>query len=107
MDEIAELRNALERLQSAMDDLIVRGVRSAGAADLARLSALRDEFRSAGAEHLAGRLTILIDAIQSGARSAAAELLRAMTALRLFERMLTVEVAASVLAAPSGEEEED
>src|SRR4051812_35938436 len=103
MDEIGELRNALERLQTAMDDLAVRGVRSAGAADVGRLRALRDEFRSAGAEHLAGRLGTLVDTVQAGDRSAAAVLLRTMTATRLFERMLTLEVAKSALVPPNEE----
>lgn len=109
MDEIAELRTALERLQSALDDLVVRGVRTAGAADLARLTSLRDEFRSAGAEHLAGRLSTVVQSIQAGERSASADLLRSMTALRLFERMLTLECAAAALAnsiAKDDEEEE-
>jgi hypothetical protein len=104
VDEIAELTNALDRLQGALDDLVVRGVRAAGAAELTRLTSLREEFRSAGAEHLAARLSGLIDTIGSGSRSAAAELLRAMTSLRLFERMLTLEVATSALSARSDEE---
>jgi hypothetical protein len=99
VDEIAELRDALDRLHSATDDLVVRGVRAAGAQDLARLDALRDEFRSAGAEHVAGRLSTLIDAIRADDRAAAPALLRAMTVVRLFDRMLTLEVAAAALAA--------
>jgi methylthioribose-1-phosphate isomerase len=107
MDEIAELRNALERLQNALDDLVVRGVRAAGAAELARLTSLRDEFRSAGAEHLAVRLSTLIDTLATGSRSSAANLLRAMTAMRLFERMLTLEVAAGALTARADDEDVD
>ena len=102
MDEIAELRDALDRLHAALDDLVVRGVRAAGARDLARLTALRDEFRAAGAEHLAGRLTALADAVRADDRAAAPALLRAMTALRLFDRMLTLEVATMALAAAAG-----
>lgn len=99
MDEIAELRDALDRLHGAFEDLTIRGLRSAGPRDLAKLAALRDEFRAAGAGHLAERLTAALDAARAGARGAAAELLRAMTAVRLFDRMLTVEVAAGLLAA--------
>jgi hypothetical protein len=99
VDEIAELRDALDRLYAAMDDLVVRGVRAAGPKDLARLAALRDEFRAAGAEHLAGRLATLIDAVQADDRAAAPALLRALTSLRLFDRTLTLEVAAQALAA--------
>ena len=71
MDEIAELRDALDRLHSATDDLVVRGLRAAGPQDLARLTSLRDEFRTAGAEHLAGRLATLVDAVRADDRSAA------------------------------------
>src|SRR5687768_13463748 len=104
MDEIVELRTALDRLQAALDDLVVRGVRAAGAADLARLSSLRNEFRTAGAEHIAGRLTAIIDHVRADDRAAAADLLRAITAVRLFDRMLTLEVAAALLTDPAGEE---
>ena len=62
-NEIDELRDALDRLHAAMDDLVVRGVRAAGSQDIARLTALRDEFRTAGAEHLAERLTTLVEAV--------------------------------------------
>lgn len=104
MDEIAELRDALDRLYAAMDDLIVRGVRAAGAQEVARLAALRDEFRTAGAEHLAEKLATLVGAIESGDRSAAAALMRAITTFRLFDRMLTLEVAQTALAEPPAEE---
>ncbi|MBI3821301.1 MAG: hypothetical protein HY289_01330, partial [Planctomycetes bacterium] len=57
MDEIAELRDALNRLHAAMDDLAVRGLRAAGPKDLAKLTALRDEFHTAGAGHIAERLS--------------------------------------------------
>src|SRR3954469_17533850 len=99
MDEIAELRDALDRLHAALDDLAVRGLRAAGPEDLAKLTALRDEFRGAGAGHIAGRLDTAIEAARSDDRGAAAALLRAMTAVRLFDRMLTLEVAAGLLAA--------
>jgi hypothetical protein len=41
----------------------------------------------------------MLDAIRRGDHAAAAALLRAMTAARLFDRMLTLEVAAGSLAA--------
>ena len=106
MDETAELRDALDRLHAAMDDLVVRGVRAAGSSDIAKLSALRDEFRTAGAEHLAEKLGTLIDAVQAGDRGAAAALMRAVTTFRLFDRMLTLEVARAALAPPGASEEE-
>jgi hypothetical protein len=99
MEEIEALRDALDRLQAGFDDLAMRGLRAAGPADLKALAALRDEFRAAGAASLAERLTAMLDAIRSGDHAAAAALLRAMTAARLFDRMLTLEVAAGSLAA--------
>ncbi len=99
MDEIAELREALDRLQAALDDLAVRGLRAASPQDLAKLTALCDEFRTAGAGHIAERLQATIEAVRADDRGAAATLLRAMTAARLFDRMLTLEVAAGMLSA--------
>jgi len=100
VDEIDELRDALDRLHAAMDDLVVRGVRAATAQDIARLTALRDEFRTAGAEHLAEKLSTLVASVQAGEREAAASLMRAVTTFRLFDRMLTLEYATGVLAGP-------
>ncbi len=98
MDEIAELRDAIDRLHAAMDDLAVRGLRAAGPQDLAKLAALRDEFRTAGAGHIADRLDTTLELVRSDDRGAAAALLRTMTAVRLFDRMLTLEVAAGMLS---------
>src|SRR5215470_5204424 len=106
MDEIAELRDALDRLHAALDDLGARGLRAAGPQDLAKLVALRDEFQDAGAGHLAERLDTTIEAVRSDDRGAAATLLRAMTAARLLDRMLTLEVATSLLTAREGDSED-
>ncbi len=107
MDEIAELRDALDRLHAALDDLAVRGLRAAGPQILTRLTALRDEFRGAGAEQIAGRLTTILEAVRADDRASAAALLRAMTAVRLLDRMLTLEVAAGTIAASIAEESAD
>lgn len=107
MDEIAELRDALDRLHAAMDDLAVRGLRAVGPQELAKLTALRDEFHAAGAGHIAERLTTAIEAVRSDDRGAAAALLRAMTAARLFDRMLTLEVAASMLTVHGAADDSD
>lgn len=107
MDEIANVRNALDRLHAAMDDLAVRGLRAAGPQDLARLTALRDEFQAAGAGHIAERLTTAVEAIRADDRGSAAALLRAMTVARLFDRMLTLEVAAGMLTGETTEDTDD
>lgn len=111
VDEIAELRDSLDRLHATMDDLVVRGVRAVGPQEVVRLTALRDEFRTAGAEHLAEKLSTLVEAVQNGDRSAASALMRAVTTFRLFDRMLTLEVARASLTLPTeqteGEAEEE
>ncbi len=105
-DEITALRDALDRLHAGLEDLVVRGLRAAGPPDLARLTALRDEFRTAGAEHLAGRLTDLADRVRADDPAAAPALLRTLTALRLFDRILTLEVAGLALAVAVGDEDD-
>jgi hypothetical protein len=106
MDETAELRDALDRLHAAMDDLAVRGLRAAGPKDLTKLTTLRDEFQGAGSGHIAERLSTAIDAVRADDRNAAAALLRAMTATQLFDRMLTLEVAAGTLTAYAAKDSE-
>ncbi len=110
MDEIADIRDALGRLHAAVDDLVVRGTRAAGPREIARLEGLRDEMRTAGAGHIAGRLDVVATALRNDDRAAAPALLRLMAAIRLFDRMLTLEVASGMLAAAvaaGGEPEED
>ena len=93
MLEIAEIVQTIEHVQSAFEDLTVRGLRSAGPDQLATLSALREEFERIGAGHLAGRIAAVVET-----RSATA-LLRAQASLRVFERVLTLQVAAQTLSA--------
>jgi hypothetical protein len=97
MDEITEIAQTVERLEVALEDMTVRGLRAAGPQDLARLRALHEDFQRIGADHLAGRVAALVDAVRNDDRGAAAALLRTQTSLRLFERLLTLEVAAAAL----------
>lgn len=106
MDETEELRDALDRLHAALEDLVVRGLRAAGPRDLARLAALKDEFRAAGAEHLAGRMDTLEAAIRADDRGSSRALLQTMISLRLFDRMFTLEVASRMIAASLGDDED-
>ena len=96
-DDTSELRDTLDRLHVALDDLAVRGLRSSGPHDLAKLAALRDELAAAGAAQIADRLSATLDAVRADDRTSSAKLLGAMTAARLFDRMLTVEVAQAML----------
>jgi hypothetical protein len=106
MAETEEIMQTVERLQGAFEELAVRGLRSAGPQQLAALEALREEFERVGAGHLAGRVAAVIQAVRNDDRSAAAALLRAQASLRVFERMLTLEVAGAVLQTMLAPEEE-
>jgi hypothetical protein len=107
MAEIDEIVQTIERLQGELEDLAVRGLRSAGPSDLATLRAVREEFERIGAGHLAGRIADVIAAIEQGDRHAARPLLRAQASLRVFERILTLDVAASSLQAMLTELEDE
>jgi hypothetical protein len=101
--ETEEIAQAIDRLQAAFEDLAVRGLRSAGPSDLAALRAAGTEFERVGAGHLAERIAAVVGAIENDDRGAARALLRAQASLRVFERVLTLEVAAGALQALAGE----
>jgi hypothetical protein len=100
-----EILQTIDRLHGEFADLAVRGLRSAGPSDLATLRAVRQEFQRIGADHLAGRIGDVVGAIENDDRGAARALVRAQTSLRVFERILTLEVAAQSLQAMLGETE--
>ncbi len=107
MAEIDEIVQTVDRLQRELEDLAVRGLRSAGPSDLATLRSIREEFERIGAGHLAGRIADVITAIDQGDRHAARPLLRAQASLRVFERVLTLDVAAGSLRAMLAEPEDE
>ncbi|MDB5345466.1 MAG: hypothetical protein JWP89_3843 [Schlesneria sp.] len=94
MSEIEEVVGTLDRLNSELQDLLVRGLRICGSEHLRPLRGIHNELDRIGATHLAGRLTKLISAIESDSREAAVDLLRTQASLRVFERVLTLKVAA-------------
>jgi hypothetical protein len=97
MQETLEIIQTIDRLQTCLEELSVRGLRSTGPQDLKGLSALREEFQRIGADHLAGRISTVIEGIRNDDRSAAASLLRAQASLRVFERILTLDQAEAAL----------
>lgn len=97
MSNIEEIVQTIEIVQSELDDLLVRGLRAVDAATLSRLRGMCDEFRRIGAEHIAARLEQLVSAIESDDASSARALLQAQTSLRLFERVLSLEIAEATL----------
>jgi hypothetical protein len=92
----AEVVQTVERLESELVDLGIRGLRAVGPQHLASLEALRDEFARIGADHLAGRIAALVQAIRADDRNAAS-LLRAQASLRVFERVLTLQTVGQML----------
>jgi hypothetical protein len=102
-----EIVQTIDRLQGALADLAVRGLRSAGPQELATLRSTREEFERIGAGHLAGQIAEVITAIESDNRGAARALLHAQASLRVFERILTLEVVGHVLQAMLGEGENE
>ena len=105
--EIAEVVETIQRLQHEFEDLAVGGLRPLGPERLPLLHAMRDECQRIGADHLAQRIGTLADAIRQDERDAATALLRAQSSLRVFERMLTLDVAATQLMALQPDEDDD
>jgi hypothetical protein len=97
MNEADEIMQTVEHLQQVLENLIVRGLRSAGSQERSTLQALRDEFDRIGAHHLASRIGTLSGALQNDDRSAAAALLKTQASVRVFERVLTLQCAEAAL----------
>ena len=94
---IDEIAATLDRLRSELESLLVRGVRAVEPGHLALLRAARDELTQIGAEQLAAAVDDVVTAIDENAPTAPAAVFRAMTVLRLFERVLTLDVATVTL----------
>ncbi len=93
-----EVTAALFALQQALENLFVRGIRAAAGDDVQRLSAHGEELGRAGAAYLAGQVDALIRHVRAADAEAARVLLRTQTALRVFERVLSLDVAVAALA---------
>lgn len=98
MTEVLEIQQIVEHLQGVLDNLITRGLRTAGLAERNALSTLGDEFTRIGAGHLAERVLALRDALEAGTADSPQRLFKAQASLRLFERILTLEVARGALS---------
>ena len=94
-DEFEELRVHVERLRTLLENLVVRGLRACGADELAQLRSQVEYLDSAGAAHVAAVLAELHRQIEGDDRASARTLLRAQTAVRLLERLLTLRIVRS------------
>jgi hypothetical protein len=110
LEERDEVTQTIETVRRALEDLVVRGTRAAGTDQTRQLEALRDELGRHDAHHLESRLDELAQALRGGDAKAPALLFRAQTSLRVFERVLTLDVARGLLGQigmPGGDEDED
>src|SRR5262249_17480219 len=99
MTEFDEVQRTIDHVQRVLEDLLVRGLRSAGPGEMTTLANLTQELGRVGAHHLPGRLEALAAAITRDDGSAAGVLLQAQAGLRVFERILTLEVAQEQMSA--------
>ena len=91
-DEFEELRIHVERLRTLLETIVVRGLRACGADELAQLKSQVEYLDSAGAAHVSAVLAELYRQIENDDRASARTLLKAQTAVRLLERLLTLRI---------------
>jgi hypothetical protein len=103
-EERAEVVESVSTLQGQLEALVVRGVRAAGGDDLKQLAALHEDLSRIGAAYLGGRIGELIAHARGGDGKAAAALCGAQTALRVFDRVLTLHAARELLAGGDSED---
>lgn len=103
-EERAEIVGSVATLQGQLEALVVRGVRAAGGDDLKQLAALHEDLDRIGAAYLGSRIGELIACTRAGDGKAAAALCGAQTALRVFDRVLTLHAARELLAAREDED---
>lgn len=99
----AEVTEALFALQQTLDELVVRGLQATGPDDLAKLTALGEEFGRAGAVFVADQVATLVRHVRGAEKGAARALLRTQTVLRVFERVLSIDAGILALAEGPGE----
>ena len=97
MSEVLEIQQIVEHLQGVLENLITRGLRAAGLAERNALATLGDELTRVGAGHLAERVVDLREALEKDDADGPNRLFKAQASLRLFERILTLEVARGAL----------
>jgi hypothetical protein len=97
MSEALEVQDVVDHLQTVLENLVTRGLTAAESGDRKALATLCDEFVRIGATHLADRVGSLCEALESGDRDGPTRLLKTQASLRLFERVLTLEVARAAL----------
>src|SRR5262245_40352381 len=99
MTEFDEVQRTIDHVQRVLEDLLVRGLRSAGPGEMTTLANLTQELGRVGAHHLAGRLEALAAAITRDDGSAARVLPQAEARFGVLERLVTPAVAQEQMSA--------
>lgn len=96
---VAEVIDSIRQLQAELEDLAVGGLRQVGPEHVPLLDHFCDYMQGVGAQHIGERIQVLANAIRQNDKTAASALMRLQASLRLFERILTVNVVTNQLAA--------
>ncbi len=90
--ELEEIRSTLDGVRTLVENLFVRGLRTCGPGEQARLGVFSESLEQSGAGRLGSLLGRLRDQIAADDRGAARTLLLAQTHVLLLDRLLTLRV---------------
>lgn len=107
MLDTKEIALTLEHLRSVFEQLVMRGLGSASPDQINTLRSIREECEKIGAYYLAKSVGTVLDGIHSDPRAGAKALMSAQAALRVFDRILTLETAKASLELGTGLYDED
>ena len=88
----------IQQLQDEVETLGVRGVNVASAEQTNWFRHTRDRVAEMGAEHLAQKMSPLIDSMEGQGNAGSARLLHLLTTIRVFDRVLTLQIAENSLS---------
>lgn len=98
MADYEQIIELITRLQAELEGLCIRGLRAISTEQLNWLKASRDSLMAMGAEHLAGKITALLEQIEVDSDESSRRLLDLLTTVRVFERTATLREASVSLA---------
>ncbi len=92
-----EIVRLFAQVQSELESLCIRGLRSRTAEQTAWLTDARSRFEAMGASFLASEIQRFLTGLQSDDGQATRQLMRLLTVVRVFERLETLDAAAQSL----------
>jgi len=105
--EMGEVLDVLARIRGILEDVAVRGLAASTSRELEQLEAEAATLERSGAAHLADSLRKLAAGLRATTPASGAELLKAATSLRLFDRLLTLETVGEQLSTLGAGEPDD